>query len=151
MDKEQNLTPQLYLFLATAIEVMGADKGNVQFYEKERNTLRIVAHIGFNDEFLEIFKSVTPGQCACGLAMETGKRVVVEDTSKDPLFDGVGSTFRRFGFAAVQSTPLYDGSGRFFGMLSTHFSKPHRPSEDKFRQLDDYLSRAAPSIGRKIP
>jgi GAF domain-containing protein len=145
----KRLTPQLYIFLANAIELLDADKGNVQFYDEPTNTLKIVAHIGFNDEFLREFETVVPGRCACGIAMKSRQRVIVEDTSKDPSFKDVGSTLKRFGFAAVQSTPLFGEDSKFFGMLSTHFAMPHVPGSHELRMLDQYLERSAPLLARK--
>ena len=150
MDIEDKITPKLYQFLATAMEIVNADKGNVQFFDEEENSLKVVAHIGFNDEFLQTFKSVIPGHCACGVAMKTRERVVVEDTSQDPSFASIGSTLKRFGYAAVQSTPLFDENERFFGVISTHFNAPHRPSSNELGQLDRYLFQAAALIARKL-
>jgi GAF domain-containing protein len=151
MDLEDGLTPKLYQFLATAIEIMNAEKGNAQFFDEKANCLKIVAHIGFNDEFLQLFKSVTPGHAgACGQAFKSRQRFIVEDTSKAPEFSSLGDTLKRFGFAAVQSTPLFDENRKFFGMLSTHFRHPHRPSQKELEMLDRYLFQSAPVIARKL-
>ncbi|MBI3313930.1 MAG: GAF domain-containing protein [Candidatus Omnitrophica bacterium] len=146
----ENLALQLYLFLANAIDILNADKGNVQVYDENKKTLNIVAHIGFNDEFLSLFQSVgMENGGACVAALKRRERIIVEDTSKDPSFDGLGSTSKRFGFAAVKCTPLFDGNGKFFGILSIHFKKPHRPSAEELDLLDRYLSQAVLIIAQK--
>lgn len=143
-------SPQLYQVLATAIEIMNADKGNIQFYDEEEKALKIVAHIGFNDEFLRTFASVSPGHAACGQALEKAARVIVEDIFKDPSFINIGPIIKTFGYTSVQSTPLFDGNGNLFGMLSTHFTKKHYPNAEEFHVLDTYLKAAVPILARKL-
>jgi PAS domain S-box-containing protein len=53
------------------------------------------------------------------------------------------------GFRAVQSTPLFSRSGEPLGMLSTHFRRPHRPSERELRLTDLYAAQAAEMIEMK--
>jgi signal transduction histidine kinase len=53
------------------------------------------------------------------------------------------------GFRAVQSTPLFNRRGEVLGMISTHFKRPHRPSERELRYTDLYARRAAEMIERK--
>jgi hypothetical protein len=146
---EENLTPKLYQILGTTIEILNADKGNIQFYDEKENALKIVAHIGFSDDFLKTFETVLEGHCCCGTAMARGERMIVEDTSKDPSYESMGSMLERFGFSAVQSTPLFDEENRFFGMISTHFKNPHCPTAFELHSLDRYLSVAAPLLARK--
>jgi hypothetical protein len=130
MHREDRLTPKLYQFLATAIEITNAEKGNVQFFDEEANCLKIVAHIGFNDDFLRVFKSVTAShESACGAAFKGHQRVIVGDTAKDPLFDNIGSTLKRFGFAAVQSTPLFDENGKFSEWYQRTSRSPADPAK----------------------
>jgi signal transduction histidine kinase len=52
------------------------------------------------------------------------------------------------GVAAMQSTPLFGSDGEVFGVLSTHFSLPHRPSESELRLLDLYAQQAERVIER---
>ncbi len=145
----RRLNPRLHQFLVTAVEMLGADKGNVQFYDEERQMLTIAAHIGFNDEFLTYFKNVPVGFSVCGIALKRRERVVMEDVRIDPLFSYLVETFSRYGFSSVISTPLFDESGKLFGVLSVHFAKPHRPSKEKLEMLDSYIHQAAPLIARK--
>jgi signal transduction histidine kinase len=49
---------------------------------------------------------------------------------------------------AVQSTPLLDRDGKVLGIVSTHFSHPHRPSENDIHFLDLLARQAAESIER---
>src|SRR5688572_11366015 len=124
--------------LDVAIKISEADMGNVQLLEGGSDVLKIVAQRGFERSFLEFFDTVDNGLTARGRAMELGERVIVEDVATSPIF--VGSPAREVmlsaGARAVQSTPLITRSGRLVGMFSTHYRRPHRPSERQLTLLD---------------
>jgi len=147
---ENFFLPQIYQVLATAIEIIHADRGNIQLYDKKDNALKIVAHIGFNDEFLKLFGSVPLGEYCCGRAFEKSQRVIVEDIFTHESFSHVSPQLKTFGYKSVQSSPLYDDKGKVYGILSTHFTKRHQPSDEEFRILDNYLKTAAPILARKV-
>ena len=136
--------------LKTAISMVGAAKGNVQLYNPTDDTLKIIAHQGFDEEFLECFESVPTGYSCCGTAMERRDRVIIEDVFADERFSDLGPIYARHGFLAVQSTPLFTGDGRLLGMFSTHFSKPYRPTERDLRLLDQVAQQAGRIIERTI-
>ena len=143
-----DLASILYDILDATIELQGADFGNVQLYDEPTRTLKIVAHRGLVQGFLEYFATVDAGETsACGLALRSGTRVIIEDVNTHPEFElhrGIAATT---GFRAVQSTPLIDrSSGGAVGMLSTHFREPHRPSEHELRLTDVYARQAADVI-----
>jgi PAS domain S-box-containing protein len=128
--------------------LQGADFGNIQLYDRETGALEIVAHRGFDQEFLEYF-SDTDENAACGRAMKRGERVVIEDVENDVEFEPHRRIAASAGFRAVQCTPLFDRNGELLGMLSTHFRQPHRPSERELRMTDLYARQAAEIIGAK--
>ena len=134
--------------LDASIELQGADFGNIQLYDRETGALEIVAHRGFDQDFLEYF-SDTDENAACGRAMKRGERVVIEDVENDAEFEPHRRIAASAGFRAVQCTPLFDRNGELLGMLSTHFRQPHRPSERELRMTDLYARQAAEIIGAK--
>jgi GAF domain-containing protein len=77
--------------------------------------------------------------CSCG--------VLVIQT--DPLFAPHRHIASSAGFRAVQSTPLFGRGGDLLGMISTHFKRPHRPSDRELRLTDLYARLAAEMIERK--
>jgi two-component sensor histidine kinase/CHASE1-domain containing sensor protein len=134
----------------TAIAITGAAKGNVQLLDSDSNALTIAAQSGFQGPFLKFFEHVGDDASACAEAMRSGKRVVVEDVTASPIFAGHPSqnVLLDAGVRAVISTPLTSSTGHLLGMVSTHFSKPHCPSERELslvdllaRQTADYLER----------
>jgi PAS domain S-box-containing protein len=113
--------------------------------------LEIAAHRGFERPFLSFFSNVGVGEAAvCGTALQSASRLTVEDVTRSEIFSGQPSLdiLLGAGVRAVQSTPLIGRAGTVFGMISTHFSRPHRPSERDLRLMDllarqtaDYLER----------
>jgi signal transduction histidine kinase len=82
--------------------------------------------------------------------MQLGGQVVVEDVTVSPIFADQPSleVLKSAGVRAVLSTPLLSSAGTVLGMISIHFSQPHRPSERTCRymeilsrQVADYLER----------
>ena len=136
--------------LDVAIEIAGADMGNIQLLEPESDALKIVAQRGFESDFLEFFDSVHGGVAACGKAMELGERVIVEDVATSPIFTGTSArdVMLSAGARAVQSTPLANRSGRLVGIFSTHYRKPHHPTERQLTLLDLLARQAADFVER---
>lgn len=134
-----------------AISLTAADKANLQLLDPETGQLHIAAHQGFEEEFLEHFAGVH-GECgaACAAAMEAGRRIIVEDVTCSPVFAGTRSLeiMLKAGARAVQSTPLISSAGNLLGMISTHYGKPHRPSERQLRMIDLLARQAADYLER---
>jgi len=125
--------------LEATIALQHADFGNVQLYNRQTETLEIVAQRGFGPEFLDYFRSVPPGMGACGLALRRRQRVIIEDTEADSAYAPCRAAAAAAGYRAVQSTPMFSRDGELLGMLSTHFWQPHRPSEWNLRLTDLYV------------
>ena len=140
----------LHDILDAAIEITGAQMGNIQLLEGD--VLRITAQRGFDRPFLEFFASVHGEQAACGTALQRGERVIVDDVLNSPIFVGTPAldVMVAAGARAVQSTPLVSRSGRVLGMFSTHYQRaPQQPSERALRLLDILARQAADLIEHK--
>jgi len=143
------LQPLLEEILDAAIELLGADFGNIQLYNSESRTLQIVAHRGFDQEFLDYFANVKEESVACGRAIRQGARVIIDDVETDPDFAPHREIAAKAGFRAVQSTPLFSRSGDRLGIISTHFRAPHHPSDHDLRFIDLYARLATEFIERR--
>jgi PAS domain S-box-containing protein len=143
----QNLTA----VVETAIGITRADKGNVQLFNDATGTLIIAAQRGFERPFLKFFENVRDDASACSVAMRAGERVVVEDVTTSGIFAGQPALDVLFdaGVRAVVSTPLVDSNGKLLGMVSTHFGKPHRPTERELRLMDLLARQTADYLERK--
>jgi signal transduction histidine kinase len=135
--------------LSAVVDLMGAQKGNIQLLDETATILRIVAHRGFERDFLEFFGEVTTADdSTCGRALKAGERMVVEDIETDQRSVALREVARAAGYRAVVSTPLIGPDGTPFGMLSTHFDAVHRPGAQQLRLLDLFVRHACDFIRR---
>jgi hypothetical protein len=77
--------------LETAIRSTAANFGNIQLVEPETEQLVIHVERGFRLPFLQFFDRVECGQAACGIALSSGKRVIVHDTANSAIFLGTAA------------------------------------------------------------
>jgi signal transduction histidine kinase/FixJ family two-component response regulator len=136
----------LHEILQGALAVQGTSLGLLSLGDPKEGGLTLGAHAGFDEAFLKEVARVPPGGGACGSAFAERRRVVIEDVDRDPLFADHRVAARRAGFRACHSTPLSTRTGDIIGVLSVHFTEPHRPSERELRLMDLYARIAADSI-----
>jgi signal transduction histidine kinase/DNA-binding response OmpR family regulator len=136
--------------VAAAIDLTGAEKGNLQLLDPVSGSLMLAAHRGFEEPFRKYFASVGDHDSACGVAMARSERLVVEDVTQGDIFVGKPSldVLREAGVRAVQSTPLMSSAGQLLGMISTHFPQPHQPVERELRLMDLLARQAADYLER---
>src|SRR5215469_800099 len=156
---ENKLNHCLDEILEAAIAIVSANKGNIQLFDQLSGTLTIAAQRGFEEPFLKYFGRVSDTKSACGAALQSGERVLVEDVTQSEIFIGRPSldVLLEAGVHAIISVPLISRSRRILGMLSTHFSSPHRPGERELQLLDllsrqaaDYLERRSADDRQKV-
>lgn len=128
--------------LLTAVD---AEMGNIQILEA--GVLCIAAHEGFDRAFLDFFAAVRGDESACGHAMQTGQRVIVEDVLTSPVFAGKPShaVMLQAGSRSVCSTPIRVNQ-RLYGMLSVHRTVPWRPAADQLSLMDRSCHEAAAAL-----
>jgi len=140
--EEEGIEPLLQRVLQACLELVGADKGNVQIYDEEAQGLAIAAQVGFGEEFLDHFRWVAAGRnCACGKALEEG-RIVIRDVFTDERFEELRPFFEKEGLTSVVSSPLVGRARKLFGMLSVHFRRPHTLTQRELDLLDLYIQQA---------
>lgn len=147
-----DISTLLQLVVQAAIQIAGADKGNLQMLDTEKYSLSIVAQLGFEQPFLDYFAVVDSSHpSACGVSLAESRRVIIEDTESDSIYSAQPSLeiLRQAGVRAVQSTPLLTRSGQLVGVLSTHWDHPHRPENHTLQQIDLIARQAADFIERK--
>jgi PAS domain S-box-containing protein len=142
-----SLSDVLGSVVETAIAVARADFGDVQLPDARSPVLRIAAHRGFPQWWIDYWQNASAGHGVCGTAMVRRERVIVEDVERTSIFTRADLDMqRKAGVRAVQSTPLTTRSGQFIGMISTHCRKPHRPDERTLQRLDRLAREAADII-----
>jgi GAF domain-containing protein len=129
MSECSTLTETLDCALDAAIALHGAQFGNIQILNLGNRTLEIRAQRGFDQEFLDTFRSVSiDDPCACGRALRSNTSIVIRDVQTDPEYAPFRSIAAEAGYRGVQSTPAISADGRIIGVISTHFRRPHAPT-----------------------
>ena len=129
--------------LDEAMEADHASFGNIQLLNDLTGGLEIAVSRGFDQPFLDYFRSV-PAECpsACGRALMLGQRVQVRDVAVDPYFTPFLEVASDAGFRSVQSTPIPGPGGRTVGIISTHFKSPNVLSRPGSERLDRCAAKA---------
>jgi PAS domain S-box-containing protein len=147
--RSRSLAEGLDEMLTAVIELLGADKGNVQLLDAEGFTLSVVAQRGFEPEFLDFLREVSAAEGSVwGRALRSKQRIVIEDVETDSPFEPYRAVARIADFRSMVSTPLLSADGALLGTVSTHFRLIHRPSAQELRRLDLYLRQACDFIRR---
>jgi hypothetical protein len=89
LSDKDHLEPVLSKVVDAAIEVAGADWGNIQLLDAKSSDLKIVVHRGFPKEWLDFWNSVSIGKGSCGTALQRGERVIVEDLERSSILRGL--------------------------------------------------------------
>ncbi len=149
---DENTVGALYQKIVEAATlIMRSDFGSMQRYDEDASSLELIAHQGLDGEALRFWQWVHSGRATtCGKALQLGARVTVPDfeacqfiASSEDLV-----AFRRAGVRSAQSTPLITRDGRLVGMITTHWTRTHAPSEREMRLLDIVARQAADLIER---
>lgn len=129
-----------------AVAIVDADLGILHLVEGD--TLRIAAHHGHQQSYLDFFRNAEARESVFKEARKQGRRVIVEDLELSPIFAGSPSlaVWRAAGVRAVQSTPLFSRSGRMLGILTTQWRSPHLPGEHDLLHIDLLVRQAADLI-----
>jgi GAF domain-containing protein len=137
------------LALEKMLSLARADRGNVQLADPVSGALRIVAHHGFDAEFLAYFAVVEDDKSACGRAAKRNAQVVISDVITDKRFEPHRSIAAASEFRAVQSTPLVGRNGQLVGVVSTHYPDPYAPSARELRIIRRYADLLGQVLGSR--
>lgn len=141
--------------VSAAAKIMQSDVCTVQYFHPDRGPageLQMLASTGLDDAGVKYWEWVRGDSgCTCGEVLRTGRRSIAEEVATCSFMAGTPDrdVLLAGGIEAGQSTPLIARSGKLVGMISTHWSKPHRPTERELRMLDILARPAADMIERK--
>lgn len=140
-----------------AISITQSQFGTMQLLRKSEdgsgNGLHLLTSRGLTPQDEAVWKWVPPGALSsCTQALKSGRRAIIEDFETWADIAGTPDlmAFRRAGIRAAQTTPLISRDGSLLGMISTHWSKPHQPSDRDLRLLDILARQAADLLDRTI-
>jgi PAS domain S-box-containing protein len=146
----------LYAKIVDAVAaIMRSDFATMQMLCPERGPkgeLRLLASRGLTSEGAKVWESVRfDTDSTCGQVLRTGKRAIASDVETCDFLVGTGgmAALLDAGIRAAQSTPLFSRSGKMLGMISSHWRKPHAPTERDLRLLDILARQAADLIERR--
>ncbi len=152
---EHNLDAVYEKLMDAAVVIMRSDYASMQMLYPERGRggeLRLLAFRGFNPQAAKFWEWVNAdSKSTCGLVLRTGKRVIAPDIESCDFMDDSEDqrVYLQTGIHACQTTPLVAHDGSVVGMISTHWRKPHQPSERDFQLLDILARQAADLIRRE--
>lgn len=147
--RTRDLSGGLQEMLQATIDIMSADFGNIQLLDPDRQVLTIAVQQGYCQEFLDVFREVNVADaCACGRALRSHKRLIIEDVEVDEEYAPFRDVACRSNYRAMQSTPLLSPQGEPLGMISTHWRLPHRPTHRELARLDLFARQTAEFIWR---
>lgn len=131
--------------LESAIKLQCADFGDIALYDEDRRTLRIVAHRGVGQEFLDHFDCTDVGDAAAFRSPASGEdRLIIEDVEAYAPYRAHRAVAASTGYRGLSSTPLTErGTGLPLGMLTTLFREPYRPDEAQLSWSDVCAAQAA--------
>ena len=132
----------------SAIKLQRADFGDIALYDPDGRRLRIVAHQGVGQEFLDHFGCTDANDAStCRGPMSAGGRLVIEDVKEYPPYAPHLAVAAATGYRGLNCTPLKDRrTGLAFGTLTTSFRKPYRPDETRLQLSDLFAAQSADLI-----
>src|SRR5262245_48314162 len=131
--------------LGKALGLLNTTMGTIQLLNGE-GVLRIAVQRGFDAEFLKRFPVMGAGDAsACYTALSENATVAIEDVNADVRFE-VHRIASLVKFRAMSSTPIATGEGPPLGILSVHFSRPHRFARWELDGLERCAREAATMI-----
>ena len=134
--------------LEGAMSLIGGALGNVQVCARPDRGLRIAAQSGFSSEFLDYFAIVDDDTSACGRAASQRSQTVIVDVSEDAEFAPHREIAAAARFRAVQSTPAVDPTGRLRAVISTHYRRPHQPSDRDLQLVHWYAEHVGAALAQ---
>lgn len=148
--RTRNLQFGLEEMLAATMALAGANMGHLQIFDRERETLTIVAQQGFDNNFLSYFHEIsTWNSFACSGALHSGECLIIEDIDADPAMSLLRSLAHAAGVRAVQCTPLIGRTGLRMGVITTYHRTPRRISGQELRLLALYARQTTDFMERQ--
>ena len=130
----------LDMIVQHAMTLTGADMSSIFELDTASQELKIVAHRGLSESYLNIRLQV--GEGAIGLAVQSGQPIVVQDAHSDPRLRTVASWVAEEGYRAMCSVPLISHNN-VLGGISVYTREQRRFSHDEVELLAAFANDAA--------
>ncbi|MGU3539707.1 ATP-binding protein [Methylobacterium sp. A54F] len=141
-----------------AVRITGSQFGTMQRlcsadHPSHAGHLELLSSRGLSPQDKRVWQWVAPAAVtSCTAALKLGRRAVVPDFEAWADIAGTADllAFRRAGIRSAQTTPLISRGGELIGMISTHWSAPHQPTERDLRLLDILARQGADLLERTM-
>jgi signal transduction histidine kinase/CheY-like chemotaxis protein len=147
--KARSIQELLQIVLNAVISFHGANKGVLSLHDAEKNGLVTRCHVGMSAWALEQLQCIPVGAGACGGAFAQKRRIIVADTSTDPIYEAYREFAARENIQSLYSTPFFASNGEPLGVLSVYFADKRTPSERELELTDICAAQIAPFIERE--
>ena len=135
----------LDMIVQHAMTLTGADMSSIFELDAASQELKIVAHRGLSESYLNIRLRV--GEGAIGLAVQSGQPIVIQDAHSDPRLQTVASWVAEEGYRAMCSVPLISHDN-VLGGISVYTREQRRFSDDEVELLAAFANDAALAIDK---
>ncbi len=138
------ISEKLNHLLEEAIAYDAADMGIIQLFDREDETLCVIAQKGLNNDFIVRLNRVKPfDPTPCGRAIGMGKQVIIYDVEEDIALErALSGVAKAIGFRSVKSVPLLTGEEKV-GVLSTYFRKPQNRLQKNQEIPNEHLDKVS--------
>lgn len=156
---EQDLEALYGKVVDAAVSISGSQFGTMQLLCPHEHPsghggeLQLLCSRGLSPEAVGFWQWVSPAAySSCTMALKLGQRAIIPDFEQWEDIAGTADllAFRSAGIRSAQTTPLMSRNGNLLGMISTHWSTPHQPSERDLRLLDILARQAADLLERTM-
>ncbi len=140
--------------LHTLIEVAEDSRpemiASVLLVDEETGRLHNGASRRLPKEYCDAIDGTRPGpkSGSCGTAVFTGKRVIVEDISSDPLWERGRGVALQASLQACWSEPIVSSKGKVMGTFAMYYRTPRSPEDSELEFVSTCASLAALAIER---
>lgn len=147
-----SLDEAVHSALAEIIKIADLPAACIYLHDETEDVLRVAAHIGMTDEFVEAVDHIKPGEGFSGRVLLKGEPIVTEDVSSDWRL--TRPIVRRYGLRSYACIPIR-GRARVIGTIAIigPRTRSFRPLEIEFlvgigRQVGLLLEMAERAYGR---
>jgi PAS domain S-box-containing protein len=150
--EDADLISLLEQVLDATLLVQHADFGDIQLYDPETHTLRLVAHRGVPPDFVDHFLCISADDdTACDFSLRDGHQLVIPDVTTYGPYAPHRKIAVETGYRAVICAPLLErGTRAPLGMLTTMFREPNSPDEQKLLLSDLFAAQAADLVSSRM-
>jgi PAS domain S-box-containing protein len=122
--------------------------GLILLLDEDGKHLHIGAAVSLPEEYTQSIEGLEIGPLAgsCGAACYRRERVIVEDITTDPRWDGLRDLALKYGLRACWSEPVFSSTGQVVGTFAMYYRQPRAPTKAEL----DTIEIAAHLVGIAI-